>query len=650
MFLFSSLSIKSKIRLMLILISTTALLIASAAFIVQNLQVIKQDTLQNINTLASVIEKDIGAALAFNDEETAEDTLSALAVHKDVLRVCIFDNQKTLFAGYRRHQGVTECDYQKTSAGFIWSKRYIDVVKSIKFDNEDYGTLVFHYSLDTIINQFKTEVIITGVILAVSLFFVFLLSFLLDKFITAPILDLKKTAIRITGKKDYAVRAEKKYTDEVGELVDGFNLMLDEIQTRDAKLKNQNELLEKKVHERTVLLQKKKEELEQKNQLLTKAVEKAEELTESATKANQYKSQFIASMSHEIRTPMNAILGFTELLEESLTNKKQAAYLKSISIAGKTLLNLINEILDLSKIEAGKFKLEYKDVNLFKLFHETRQIFSKQTQDKGIDFILTLDPHLPEYLILDGARLRQVIFNLVGNAVKFTNRGKIELRVGGFRGENSGKLDLMVQVQDTGIGIEPDQQEIVFKAFQQHKNQSQEQYGGTGLGLAISKRLVKIMNGSISLESAPGRGSLFTITFRDIKIACIKTSSDFKKEDTSAKVTFENPGLAIIYGTTTTPEIKRKLSGFIKTYETSLAVRIKEIQQVMLISDITKFAEEIKEIGDENGFDFLVNWSNHCLECVDCFDSKKTIAALHGFTDFINDLKTILEQSDETKT
>ncbi|MGD0958745.1 MAG: transporter substrate-binding domain-containing protein [Methylomonas sp.] len=244
---------------------------------------------------------------------------------------------------------------------------------------------------------------------------------------------------------------------------------------------------------------------------------------QQAENASRAKTQFLANMSHEIRTPLNAIIGFTELLNEQIKDQRLKSFVQIIQTAGHSLLALINDILDLSKIEAGKMRLDKKLCNPHTLFSELGQIFMIKIREKNLDFILDIDADIPDNLILDATRLRQILFNLIGNAVKFTESGHIRLRArSGNENRILSKLDLYIDVEDTGIGISQDQQALIFQDFEQLEGQDVRKYGGTGLGLAISQRLTQIMDGEISLVSAPGVGSTFTIHLKEVDIASVK--------------------------------------------------------------------------------------------------------------------------------
>ena len=242
----------------------------------------------------------------------------------------------------------------------------------------------------------------------------------------------------------------------------------------------------------------------------------------AAEQANRSKSDFLANMSHEIRTPMNAILGYSELLGSIVREGAARDYLESIKSSGRTLLTLINDILDLSKIEAGRFELEFDFIETKIFFSEFEKIFAFKTKEKGLDFITEIADDAPPFLYVDGIRLRQVVLNLVGNAVKFTGEGSITIKVYSknrkrvtYANEKTEELiDLVIDVADTGIGIPPEFMKEIFGSFVQVKTRMS--HGGTGLGLAISQRLVELMNGTISVVSKPGEGSTFTVTIPEI--------------------------------------------------------------------------------------------------------------------------------------
>ncbi len=245
------------------------------------------------------------------------------------------------------------------------------------------------------------------------------------------------------------------------------------------------------------------------------------EARDRAESANRAKSEFLANMSHEIRTPMNAILGFSELLEKIASHEKQRRYLNSIISSGQTLLQLINDLLDLSKIEAGKMTLEIEPVRIRTVVREIRDMFEAKAREKGLTLEAHVERDVPEALLLDEVRIRQVLLNLVGNALKFTDEGRVSARISRqrFVDEKGSAVELVMEVTDTGIGISSRDQERIFQAFEQQSGQATRKYGGTGLGLAITRRLVELMGGRIDLESTPGQGSTFRVHFPQIDVA-----------------------------------------------------------------------------------------------------------------------------------
>ncbi|KWK06547.1 hybrid sensor histidine kinase/response regulator [Burkholderia stagnalis] len=288
--------------------------------------------------------------------------------------------------------------------------------------------------------------------------------------ISRPLSNLTRTMARIRGGSDLSLRMRHRGTDEVATLIAGFNTMLDEIERRDVEL---------------------------------------QAAIAAAEAANSAKSEFLARMSHEIRTPMNGVLGMTELLQRTTLTAKQRNFVDTVYRSGQTLLTIIDDILDFSKIEAGKLVLERIAFNLYQLLDDVVSLLEPTARRKALALRLRKHDPVPQWVRGDPVRLRQILTNLVGNAIKFTERGQVELAV------SSPEHGLVVfTIADSGIGIAPDVSAQLFKPFQQADSSTARQYGGTGLGLVISRQLAEMMGGTLSVESAPGQGSVFTVTAR----------------------------------------------------------------------------------------------------------------------------------------
>lgn len=268
---------------------------------------------------------------------------------------------------------------------------------------------------------------------------------------------------------------------------------------------------------------------------------------QKSEEANKAKSEFLANISHEIRTPLNAVLGYSELLKEKIKDPKLESYIKGITTGGENLLSLINNILDLSKIESGVITFEKKPVSIKKILNELKQVFGISCKQKNISCSITYTPSDKGRVVIDELRLKQVLYNIIGNAIKFTDKnGSISVDVE-YRAlnEKASFYDLIFKIQDTGIGIPEDQQERIFEAFVQQDGQNSRKYGGTGLGLAITKKLVTLMGGKILLNSEPGKGSFFTIIIPNVKV--VKSDKITNENNTSNKnILFKNQTILLV--------------------------------------------------------------------------------------------------------
>jgi two-component system, sensor histidine kinase and response regulator len=362
-------------------------------------------------------------------------------------------------------------------------------------DGERVGMLQVEAALTPISELLANGTLNLGIALLASVLIAYLLSKPLQRTITRPVRDLAQFARKISEGRQFSIRARKQADDELGTIIDGLNEALSELERNHLVLRMHHNEFEKRVRERTVDLDI--------------AVAEAHEARERAESASRAKSEFLARMSHEIRTPMNGVLGMAELLRQSTTlDARQRRYAATIHQSGSALLDIINDILDFSKIEAGKLELHIDSFCVRDIVEDAVDILAERAHSKGLELICDIPADLETRVLGDGQRLRQVIVNLVSNAVKFTETGEVKLVVRRADGEllDSG---FRFDVIDTGIGIRPESCAAIFESFAQEDSSTTRQYGGTGLGLAISKQLVELMHGEIGVSSTPGKGSTF---------------------------------------------------------------------------------------------------------------------------------------------
>ena len=487
--------IRTKLIGLAVLTTVLALLLTFSSLFVYERMAASEGLREELSILAAVIAKNTTAALSFDDSNSATETLSALREYPNIVSANILDDHGKVFAAYSRAGRRSPAD-----AGKLDQDRPTDLMwlsSPIVLDGEQVGTLQLWSDRSRSEIRFSRYRQIALIVLCGSLIAAIALAAGLQRLISKPILSLVETARLVSQNQQYSARAQKFGDDELGVLVDAFNGMLAHVERRDHELARHREGLEEEVAARTA-------DLRELNTELQGAKEKAEEVA-------HLKTQFLANMSHEIRTPMNGVIGMTALLSEMDLTDEQREYVDTIHSSGESLLTIINDVLDFSKIEEGKLIVECAPFELRTCLEDAIGILAPQAVRKGLELTYYIDDETPEILLGDITRLGQVITNLIGNAVKFTETGEVVIRVQSQRLESE-KHEIQFEVRDTGIGIRPDHVEALFESFTQVDASTTRKFGGTGLGLAISKRLCKVMGGRIWVESEPGKGSSFFFT------------------------------------------------------------------------------------------------------------------------------------------